>query len=273
MLDTCVDEVAVTVVQETTSTNDLARDWLGDRENRLSRSRVAAFVSEQQTAARARRGRSWSSAPGQAVLLSIALATAQTTSPTNVPAAAGMRTPWEQWPLFAAIAARRAVQDVATAAGVAIDVRLKWPNDLLLRGRKLGGILCERSHSGLVVGVGVNVHGDVASTAPELAERATSLALEGVHAPRNAVIAALIRRTCELFVQTQQGLRFSDLRSEYLEASSTVGQHIVVVQGHRTLAGRAHSVDEHGTLWLETADGEAIAIAAGEVIEGSRAEA
>ncbi|MCY0869974.1 MAG: biotin--[acetyl-CoA-carboxylase] ligase [Firmicutes bacterium] len=268
LLRACSDEIAVTVVQQTSSTNDLARAWLDGRE--LGQPGVAAFASERQTAARARRGRNWFSAPGQAVLLSIALCTPHTPAGTNAYGSPMTRGGWEEWPLLAAIAARRALQDVAGQGGSVIDIQLKWPNDLMVHGRKLAGILCEQSSGGLVIGIGVNVHGDMASAAPELALTATSLAQEGARVSRNSVIAAVIRHTFELFAQTQRGLRFSDLRCEYTRASSTVGKQIVVVQGTRTLSGIARQVDGQGALWLETGDGRLVAVAAGEVIEGDR---
>lgn len=123
----------------------------------------AVFVAESQTAGRGRHGRMWESPAGRGLYLTAVLPGAAAR-----PAAT----------LAAAVAVARAVERVAR-----VDVRIKWPNDLLTGGRKLGGILAEvaPSPAGEVVllGVGVNVSHGASDFAGELAEVATSLELAG----------------------------------------------------------------------------------------------
>ena len=118
------------------------------------------LVAEAQTSGRGRMGRAWVSRPGAALTFSALL------RPVVVPPA---RRGWI--PLLAGVAIASAV---AAAAG--LDARLKWPNDVLVGGRKLAGILAEQAAGAVVVGVGLNV----SARRDELPiETATSLALEG----------------------------------------------------------------------------------------------
>src|SRR5579883_3273587 len=121
------------------------------------------FVAEEQTAGRGRQGHSWASPAGQGIYLSLIL------RPPGPPAGA----------LALNLAAGIAVADAARAAA-GVDADLRWPNDLLVHGRKAGGVLLEMSAEAtriqhLVLGIGVNVN--QSEFPPELAPLATSLRL------------------------------------------------------------------------------------------------
>src|SRR5690349_21145101 len=144
----------VRVVGETGSTNAdlLAQAGSGSAEGLV-------LVAEAQTAARGRQGRQWASPPRAALTFSVLL------RPRGVPPAL---LGWV--PLLAGVAAASAVRSVA-----GVETALKWPNDVIADGGKLGGILAERSGPAVVVGIGINVWQDRAGLS---GDAATSLLLE-----------------------------------------------------------------------------------------------
>lgn len=112
-------------------------------------------VADEQTGGRGRRGNAWHAAPGQSLLFSCLLQTVQSI---------------EQLTLLAGLATAKAIEK-------ATDLRahIKWPNDVLISGRKVSGILVERRGTGTVIGIGVNVLQALNDFPPELQKRATSL--------------------------------------------------------------------------------------------------
>jgi BirA family biotin operon repressor/biotin-[acetyl-CoA-carboxylase] ligase len=164
------------------STNDRARE-LAD----AGEAEGAAVLAEEQTRGRGRSGRSWHSAPGLGVYLSVLLR-------PLVPA--------ERLPLLTLVAAVAGATGVREAAGV--DARIKWPNDLVAAAeedgsrRKLGGILTEGRAGGegvreVVVGIGINVNHQPGDFPPDLRGRAGSLMMErGRPIDRAAVVLALL---------------------------------------------------------------------------------
>jgi BirA family transcriptional regulator, biotin operon repressor / biotin---[acetyl-CoA-carboxylase] ligase len=139
----------------------------------------AVVLADEQTAGRGRQGRAWHSPAGAGVWLSLLL------RPRQRPEGGALA-------IRAGLAAIAAVAEAAPAAAA----RLKWPNDLVVAGRKVGGILCEARWSGagaswVVVGVGINVVGRLA---PELRDRATALADVSPGVSRLSLVAALVPR-------------------------------------------------------------------------------
>ena len=161
------------VLDEIGSTNT----WL--RESTLDPDRGAVVIAEHQIAGRGRHGRSWESRPGEGLYLSVALHTRREPSE------------WTRWTIGAGLAAAEAIQQISGA-----EVELKWPNDVLLGGRKLAGLLVETRGLGdgtlLIVGCGINVHQRGFSDAVE--QPATSLANAGHPATREALAVAFVRR-------------------------------------------------------------------------------
>ncbi len=149
------------------------------------------------------------------------------------------------------------------ARGLAI----KWPNDLLLDGRKVAGILCEwegastdqvgTSDAALIVGVGVNVSIDVAALPLELRERAGTLLCPGGTTPDEivALIDACGRRLAgELERFERDGL--DERRRAAIEARlAWRGSEVAVRMGDRTIAGRLRGIDGAGRVEIETAAG------------------
>jgi BirA family biotin operon repressor/biotin-[acetyl-CoA-carboxylase] ligase len=222
------------VVEETTSTNaDVAERFrAGEREGLV-------LVAEHQTAGRGRLGREWVSPARSSLTVSFLLV------PEGVPAE---RWPW--LPLLTGVAAAAAVRRVT---GVQVD--LKWPNDVLADGQKLGGILLERvdrdGTAAAVVGIGINC----AQSADELpVPEATSLSLvTGAPIDRSALLAALLDELATRYDEWRSGV---DLRVAYLELCVTPGQDVRVAVPGGEVTGRAVDVDAGGRLVVRTEGGE-----------------
>jgi BirA family biotin operon repressor/biotin-[acetyl-CoA-carboxylase] ligase len=132
----------------------------------------AVAATEEQTEGRGRLGREWQAPRGSSVLCSVLL------RPTL---------PVERWPELSLVAGG-AVAEAVRAAG--LEPTLKHPNDVLVGGRKLAGILAEARDGFVVLGIGVNV----SQTAAELPEGATSLRLEGARIARPRLLAEILER-------------------------------------------------------------------------------
>ena len=214
------------------------------------------LVAEHQQAGRGRLDRVWVTPPRAALTVSLLVA------PETVPLA---RWPW--LPLLAGLAVRDMVGDAVGSAGVRAE--LKWPNDVLLDGAKVAGILVERvetpSGDAAVVGIGLNV----SSTRAELpVESATSLALAGATGAgldRTALLDALL---------VTFGRRFDGWASSaghgllpaYTRACSTLGRRVrVELPGGTTLTGDATGVDDDGRLLVDTG-GQVHVLGAGDVV-------
>jgi BirA family transcriptional regulator, biotin operon repressor / biotin---[acetyl-CoA-carboxylase] ligase len=209
------------------------------------------LVAEAQTAGRGRMGRTWVSPPRAALTFSVLL------RPDAVPP---RRRGWI--PLLTGVAIASAV----TAAG--LDARLKWPNDVLVGGRKLAGILAEQSAGAVVVGAGINV----STRRAELpVEAATSLALEGAGAGRRQLLCAVLGEFERLYLAWAGGASPGDpdacgLRAEYRRRSATLGRQVQVeFPGGDAARGTALDVDPDGRLLL-SADGGQLAVSAGDVV-------
>jgi BirA family transcriptional regulator, biotin operon repressor / biotin---[acetyl-CoA-carboxylase] ligase len=245
---------AIDVVSRTGSTNaDL-----------LAAARAGAvpgtvLVAEEQTAGRGRLDRSWESQPGAALLFSVLL------RPANVPPAS------RGWlPLLTGVAV---AAPLAVTTGV--DVRLKWPNDVLAgpaartSGGKLAGILAEQAGDAIVVGIGLNVSAEQ----DELPSAgATSLGLAGAAATSREDILVGILRGLELWYLPwasgpQAGnAESSGLRPAYLRCCSTIGGDVrVALPGGGSLTGHAIDIDDVGRLLVHSPDG-VHAISAGDVV-------
>jgi BirA family transcriptional regulator, biotin operon repressor / biotin---[acetyl-CoA-carboxylase] ligase len=237
----------VEVVEETTSTNaDVAERFRGGEQEGL------VLVAEHQSAGRGRMGREWVAPPRSSLTASFLLV------PSEVPPE---RWPW--LPLLTGVATAAAVRRVT---GVEVD--LKWPNDVLADGQKLGGILLERvDHGGAaaaVVGVGINCTQSVEELpVPE----ATSLAfVTGAPVDRSAVLGALVEELAARYDEWRDG---ADLRPAYLELCATPGQDVRVAVPGGEVVGEAVDVDEAGRLVVRTDEGEE-RLGAGDVVHVRR---
>jgi BirA family biotin operon repressor/biotin-[acetyl-CoA-carboxylase] ligase len=239
---------------ETGSTSDDAKHAA-----RLSAPHGTVFVAEAQTKGRGRQGRVWTSAPGENLLFSVVLRVG--CAPISVP--------------LLSLAAGLSVRDaVAGAVPCSEQVLVKWPNDVVVRGeegqsrrlRKIAGILVESSLVGsrvdyVVIGVGVNVH--CRSFPDDIANLATSIALQGQRAPdRGALLVdILVRLERDIDAVLRGGL--GAIHSRLSASDALLGRRVMAEDG--TLEGTARGIDPHGHLLVERADGALIKIAWGEV--------
>ncbi|MEO8717133.1 MAG: biotin--[acetyl-CoA-carboxylase] ligase [Burkholderiales bacterium] len=201
--------------------------------------RPVLLAADEQTAGRGRRGRRWYSAPGCGALFSLGL-------PLRRPARdlGGLS-------IVAGVAAVRTLRALGAS-----DAALKWPNDLLARGAKLGGILVETRAQGAgsaaVIGVGIN-HRDAHRLAARL--RRGVVALEDILKPlpeRNAVIGALVRELlAALRAFDADGL--GQFRDDWDALHAHAGQRLRVrLADGRQLAGIAAGLADDGALQLRT---------------------
>ena len=207
-------------------------------------------VADAQTAGRGRLGRAWHTAPGKSLALSVLLREG------CEPAALGLL------PLAAGLAAAEAL------AALGARPALKWPNDVLLAGRKVAGVLCETRRGGAVAGVGMNLGQAAADFPPEIAATATSLTLAGIAVAREDVAAALL----DALEARWDALR-RDGPAELLAAWSARadfwGAPVTVRAGDGTLTGVALGLDAAGALRLALADGAETAVRAGDLDLGA----
>ena len=238
----------IRVFQETTSTNDvvekLARD--GVKEG------VVVFA-ESQTRGRGRLGRKWMSPPREGLWFSILL------RPDLRPQEATRLT------VASATALRRAIQ-----AQTGLKPAIKWPNDILVRGRKVAGILTELSAEldhvkYVVLGIGVDVNLDPGDLPAELRRVATSLKAElGRPVARPDLAVAILRELDHDYARIAAG-QFAALADEWEEHDTTIGHNVVIRMGDRQVRGRAESLGEDGGLLVRTEHGHLERIIGGDV--------
>ena len=237
------------VVAEVDSTN--ARVLAGT----LPLGTLAACLAEYQSAGRGRRGRRWLAPPASGICLSVGGRMAAAPADfAALPAAVGV-----------------ACATALEALGVA-DVRLKWPNDLLLGDAKLGGVLIElrgeaQGPATLAVGLGLNLRLGAAARAEILAAGGLAPADLTAVAPglaRNRIAAALVEALATCIVRGPAGLSNAVL-ADWATRDAMHGRRVCVSAGSTRRLGIARGIDRSGALLLETADGSRQRITAGEV--------
>ena len=238
----------VIVLQETTSTNDeVARAAQAGQEEGL------ACFAESQTKGRGRLGRSWSSPQGKGLWFSVLL------RPSLAPADCTRLT------VATAVALVRAIERVA-----GIKPSIKWPNDLLIDGKKIAGILTEMSAEldhvhHVVIGVGVDVNQTASDFNGPLKSIATSLKIAaGRQVPRAELAAAILNELSDVYQKIQTG-EFPAVSMEWAKNCATLGQQVQIDAGARQLSGRAEALDETGALLLRTDHGRLERVVGGDV--------
>lgn len=246
----------------TTSVMGRRIDYLASTRSTMDDARRAAaegapdgtlIVADEQSAGRGRFERTWVSPPGVNLYLSLLL------RPSSEVAS--------QLSMMAPLALARALRRVAGGRGG--PVTIKWPNDVRMGGRKIGGILIESSLAQddadgfSIVGIGVNVNFDPAAHA-EIRDTATALLGElGRPVPRLQLLAALMEEAEELYLALGEG---RSVREEWASMLDTLGQHVSVTWGDAVYEGVAEGVDDGGGLLLRLSDGELVSLSAGEVM-------
>lgn len=238
----------IRVFEATTSTNDviekLARD--GVREG-------AVVFAESQTKGRGRLGRKWMSPARKGLWFSILLRPALRPQATT------------QVTVAAATALRRALE---MQTGLKPDI--KWPNDILIKGRKVAGILTELNAEldqikYVILGIGVDVNLTFSDFPADLKDQATSLRTElGRSISRAELAVAVLRELDADYARVILG-GFSSVADEWEAHCSTIGREVAIQVGEREVRGRAEALGDDGALLVRTEHGHIEPIVGGDV--------
>ena len=238
----------IRVFRETPSTNDLiekfARDGLKEG--------VVVFA-ESQSKGRGRLGRGWISPARKGLWFSVLLRPSLRPQETT------------QLTVASATALRRAIE-----AETGLKTEIKWPNDILIGGKKVAGILTELYAeldrvNYVILGAGVNVNLTASDFTAELQKTATSLRLElGKSVPRPE-LAVRILRELENDYARLRAREFSGVADEWEQHCTTIGHEITIRTGDRQIAGLAESLGEDGALLLRTEHGHLERVMGGDV--------
>jgi BirA family biotin operon repressor/biotin-[acetyl-CoA-carboxylase] ligase len=224
------------------STQDVARE-MADR----GAPEGTAVIAGTQQSGRGRLGRSWLSPRG-------GLATSIILRPA-MPAV-------HLLPAISALAVFRTIKGLGIAAGI------KWPNDILIGGRKVCGILIEHGLTGgivsySIVGIGININFDT-GLYPEIAGLATSLSLQlGHELPVGQVALRVYTELEALYLQT---VKPAAIISQWAAGMDTIGRRVKVQSGNSAIEGVAESINGSGHLVLRLDDGSTQEILAGDVL-------
>lgn len=232
------------LLAETASTSDVVRE-------QARKGAKAGFVvaASRQTRGRGRLGRTWESPSDCGLYVSILL------RPEFAAAEAG------QLAVLSSVAAVEAVEAVAGTRP-----QIKWPNDLMLAGRKLAGLLIETERDGsklafAVIGIGINVRHEADDFSPEVRGMATSLKLATGQAVRRADLLVALLHAFE----TRLSRPFEESRQAWAASSLTLGQQVTLTTGRGVKHGQALGLDDSGALLLRNDAGEIETVTAGDM--------
>ena len=203
-------------------------------------------TARAQSAGRGRRGRTWISDPGN-LYASLLLG-----DPSPPERAAELS-------FVAAVAVHDAVAECAIS--LASRLTLKWPNDVLIDGKKIAGILIEGEGSAVAVGIGVNC----AHHPNETAYAASDLAAEGAPVPVEVLFLRLSATMMRRFKQWDRSAGFEAIRRDWLARAAGLGGTIRIALPDGERSGRFETVDARGRLVLRLPDGTIETITAGDV--------
>ena len=235
------------VVPQSASTNAELRERASDAQ---TWGHLSALVTDTQTAGRGRLDRAWVTPPGSALAVSVLLRELPDDMQARgwIPLAAGV-----------------AMTDAVAAQLPGHEVGLKWPNDVLVDGRKICGILAEATADAVIVGSGVNT---TMSTDQLPVPTATSFAALGASVDVDRLLADYLTRLGELIAALagRSDAAASDLLADTVARCVTIGQRVrVMLPGGAELHGTAVGIDEHGRLMVDGGAAEH-PISAGDVV-------
>lgn len=209
-------------------------------------------VAESQNAGKGRRGRSWSSPPGSSIYMSVLL------RPDISPQCASAVT------LLAGMATARGIREKT-----GLPVQIKWPNDLVIDGRKICGILTEMSAEMeqihyIVTGIGINVNQQ--EFPEEISRTATSLYLtSGKAFRRSEIIACTIHWFERYYEKFASACDLSALKEEYESMLANMDREVAVLDPAGEYRGICRGIDKDGELLVECRDGSIRRVLSGEV--------
>jgi BirA family biotin operon repressor/biotin-[acetyl-CoA-carboxylase] ligase len=238
----------------------IAFDTLGSTNaEALSRARAGErgplwVTAARQTAGRGRRGNVWTSEPGN---LYASLLLGDAAPAAHLP----------ELCFVVALAVRDSIVDVAPQ--LAGKLKLKWPNDLLLDGGKIAGILIEAESAGGLTAIAAGIGVNCAHHPDNLAYPATSLAAGGAAIAPDALLRALSHAMVSRLAQWGRGSGFAAIRAEWLKHAANIGGDIHVRLPDREVSGTFETLDRMGRLMLRLPAGNLEAITVGELFAPS----
>lgn len=247
-LDTRLVGSHIECLRTATSTSDQARLYA-----QAGAPEGTVIIAEEQTAGRGRRGREWRSIPGQALTLSVLL------RPLMPPSLC------QHLSLLAALGCCRAIQGLT-----GLEARPKWPNDVIVNQRKVGGVLVEmlaeaERIEAAIVGIGINVKGTAADLGDDLAGTASTLEEQaGAPVSRLELACGVLGELDELYcAYCEQGPE--PLLEMWRASDLCLGQWVRVTTEDRTIEGRAEGITPEGCLLVVDSRGESLSLLAGDV--------
>ncbi|WOH69407.1 biotin--[acetyl-CoA-carboxylase] ligase [Bradyrhizobium sp. BWA-3-5] len=222
------------------------------------------FVTAEQTSGRGRRQRAWVASRGNLASSVLEVMDVTPAVAATMGFAFGLA--------HAAALQRVSVEaNLRLAGSDQLNYLLKWPNDVLVRGQKLCGLLVEAEAMAdglaVVAGIGTNI-----VAAPEgTPTPAISLNALGVHVSAEELFAALSDAWVEFRGIWDKGRGFGEIRKAWLESAFGVGEPVAIKTGTATVEGTFDTIDETGCLIVRTAEGRRMPITAGEVYFGTAA--
>ncbi len=204
-------------------------------------------IADQQTSGKGRLGRTWLS-PDSNLAMSIILHPPLNFLPKLI--------------MIASVAVVRAIKDVT-----GIKAQIKWPNDVMIKDKKVCGILIENEVKGgtvnfSIIGIGININLNAVAF-PEISAIATSLSHElGREAPRAELTCTILYEIEKLYLKAQSGI---SVYKEWQKHMETIGKLIRVQSGESVEQGKAEAVTQNGNLILRHSDGSSSEIISGDV--------
>ena len=236
---------------ELESTNIIAKEKATHKEEGVNEGTIV--IAERQSAGKGRLGRNWFS-PAGGIWLSIILY--PQLSPTYIP----------RITLMTAVAVVKAIERCTK-----IKTQVKWPNDILINGKKVCGILTEMSAeldliNWVVVGIGVNVNIKQQEFPEDIREMTTSLK-EALRKEISRVrLVQMFLKEFERYYKLFKRREFSSILKEWKSCSHTLGKKIKINIGENVVTGEAIDINERGALILKKKNGELIEIISGTII-------
>lgn len=230
------------------STNDMAKQLAVE-----GAAEGTVVVAETQTAGKGRQGRNWVSPVGQGLWMSVILR--PTLKVVDTPLVA----------LAAAVAVERAITRVS-----GVQAGIKWPNDLVVDGKKLAGILVEMQATNakvkyMILGVGTNLVFNQSDLPVELADKITSLqAAGGGLISREEYLMVLLEELDKVYLQLSAG-EFELVLQAWRQKTITLGNKIRAEGPTQLIYGMATDIDRTGALLVTTEDGKQVKILSGDV--------
>lgn len=212
------------------------------------------IITEEQTMGRGRLGRQWASPKGEGIWVSILL------KPNMKPEQASQIT------LLAACAVAKSMRKMLEA-----DALIKWPNDIVISGKKVCGILTEMGAeidviNYLIIGIGINANMDEKFFIDNDLKTATSIKIEkGSAIDRKALLAEVISNFEVLYLNFLDSHSIEGLLGSYKEISATIGKEVRLIYNKCELMGTAVDINRLGQLVVKLTDGKTISLNSGEV--------